>query len=171
VSTNSVVGPCGLPEKHRPGTGENNAHTAQHRRSGLMVIPLGTSSSLAFIVLVAGAPCCRLHSSPTLSLCNHSEPQPWTRAAGPGLRQPSDRCEVRDVSGMLVEGVFLVSGVVKTVFWHKKIVFFCFSPRTKESKAGFRGNCQIASCPYGNAENMFYNLCAMGRLVHTGLGS
>ncbi len=61
---------------------------------------------------------------------------------------------------MLVEGVFLVSGVVKTVFWSfkKKIrEFFCFSPRTKGSNAELRGNFQIASFPDGNAENMFYN--------------
>ena len=59
---------------------------------------------------------------------------------------------------MLVERVFLVSGVVKTVFWRfKKREFFCFSPRTKESKAGLRGNFQIASFPYGNSENTFYN--------------
>jgi hypothetical protein len=35
--------------------------------------------------------------------------------------------------------------------------FFCFSPQTKGSKAGLLGNFQIASFPYGNAENMFYN--------------
>ena len=29
-----------------------------------MVVPLGTSSALALIVLVDGAPCCRLHSLP-----------------------------------------------------------------------------------------------------------
>jgi hypothetical protein len=37
---------------------------------------------------------------------------------------------------MFVEGVFLVSGVVKTVFCRfkkKGREFFCFSPRTKES--------------------------------------
>jgi hypothetical protein len=61
---------------------------------------------------------------------------------------------------MLVEGVFLVSGVVKTVFcrFKKKVRdFFCFSPRTKGSNAGLRGKFQIAFFPYGNAENMFYN--------------
>jgi hypothetical protein len=59
---------------------------------------------------------------------------------------------------MLVERVFLVSGVVKTVFLvFKKKRFFCFSPRTKGSEAGLRGNFQIASFPYGNAENIFYN--------------
>jgi hypothetical protein len=61
---------------------------------------------------------------------------------------------------MFVEGVFLVSGVVKTVFCRfkkKGREFFCFSPRTKESKAGLRGNFQIASFPYGNAGNMFYS--------------
>ena len=39
--------------------------------------------------------------------------------------------------------VFLVSGVVKTVFWRFKTKikeFFCFSPRTKGSKVGLRGN-------------------------------
>jgi hypothetical protein len=43
---------------------------------------------------------------------------------------------------MLVEGVFLVSGVVKTVLAPIKKIgdFFCFSPRTKGSKAGLRGN-------------------------------
>jgi hypothetical protein len=57
---------------------------------------------------------------------------------------------------MLVERVFLVSGVVKTFFGvSKKREFFCFSPRTKGSKTGFRGNFQIACFPYGNAENMF----------------
>jgi hypothetical protein len=62
-----------------------------------------------------------------------------------------------------VEGVFLVSGVVKTAFWRlKKITeFFCFSPRTKGSKAGLRGNFQIASFPYGNAEKMFYNFVVL----------
>jgi len=51
---------------------------------------------------------------------------------------------------MLVERVFLVSGVVKTVFWRfKKKRIFCFSPRTKGSRAGLRGNFQIASFPYG----------------------
>ena len=61
---------------------------------------------------------------------------------------------------MLVERVFLVSGVVNTVFcrFKNKIrEFFCFSPRTKGSKAGLRGNFQIVSFPYGNAENMFCN--------------
>jgi hypothetical protein len=65
---------------------------------------------------------------------------------------------------MLVEGVFLVSGVVKTVFsrFKKKVrKFFCFSPRTKESNAGLRGTFQIASFPYGNAENMFYNFVVL----------
>jgi hypothetical protein len=64
---------------------------------------------------------------------------------------------------MLVEGVFLVSGVVKTVFWRfkKKEIFFGFSPRTKGSRAGLRGNFQIASFPYGNAENMFYNFVVL----------
>jgi hypothetical protein len=63
---------------------------------------------------------------------------------------------------MLVERVFLVSGVVKTVFWRfKKREFFCFSPRTKESKAGLRGNFQIDSFPYGNVENMFYNFVVL----------
>jgi hypothetical protein len=65
---------------------------------------------------------------------------------------------------MLVEGVFLVSGVVKTVFsrFKKKVrEFFCFSPRTKESNAGLRGTFQIASFPYGNAENMFYNFVVL----------
>ena len=39
-----------------------------------------------------------------------------------------------------MERVFLVSGVVKTVFCRfKKKRFFCFSPRTKESKARLRG--------------------------------
>jgi len=62
----------------------------------------------------------------------------------------------------LVERVFLVSGVVKTVFCRfKKNRFFCFSPRTKESKAGLRGNVQIASFPYGNAEIMFYNFVVL----------
>jgi hypothetical protein len=56
-----------------------------------------------------------------------------------------------------VERVFLVSGVVKTVFcrFKKKREFFCLSPRTQESKAGLRDNFQIASFLYGNAENMF----------------
>jgi hypothetical protein len=42
---------------------------------------------------------------------------------------------------MLVERVFPVSGVVKTVFHETKKMrdFFCFSPRTKGSKAGLRG--------------------------------
>jgi hypothetical protein len=65
---------------------------------------------------------------------------------------------------MLVERVFLVSGVVNTVFcrFKNKIrEFFCFSPRTKGSKAGLRGNFQIASFPYGNAENMFYNFVVL----------
>jgi hypothetical protein len=65
---------------------------------------------------------------------------------------------------MLVEGVFLVSGVVKTVFsrFKKKVrFFFCFSPRTKESNAGLRGTFQIATFPYGNAENMFYNFVVL----------
>ena len=39
--------------------------------------------------------------------------------------------------------------------------FFSFSPRTKGSKAGLRGNFQIASFPYGNAENMFYNFVVL----------
>jgi hypothetical protein len=55
-------------------------------------------------------------------------------------------------------GVFLVSGVVKTVFPPNKKnrrKFFFFSPRTKKSKAELRGIFQIASFPYGNAENMF----------------
>jgi hypothetical protein len=61
---------------------------------------------------------------------------------------------------MLVEGVFLVSGVVILAFQKKsKRVFF--SPRTKESNAGLRGNFQIASFPYGNAENMFYNFVVL----------
>jgi hypothetical protein len=63
-----------------------------------------------------------------------------------------------------VEGVFLVSGVVKTVFWSfKKKVrdFFCFSPRTKGSNAELRGNFQIPGFPYGNAENMFYNFVVL----------
>ena len=63
-----------------------------------------------------------------------------------------------------MEGVFLVSGVVKTVFWRfKKKVreFFCFSPRTKGGKAGLRGNFQITTFPYGNAENMFYNFVVL----------
>jgi hypothetical protein len=64
---------------------------------------------------------------------------------------------------MLVERVFLVSGVVKTVFlvFKKNKRFFCFSPRTKGSKAGLRGNFQIASFPYGNAENIFYNFVVL----------
>jgi hypothetical protein len=64
---------------------------------------------------------------------------------------------------MLVERVFLVSGVVKTVFspFKKNKRFFYFSPRTKESKSGLRGNFQIASFPYGNAENMFYNFVVL----------
>jgi hypothetical protein len=56
--------------------------------------------------------------------------------------------------------VFLVSGVVKTVFPPIKRVFFCFSPR-KGSKAGLRGTFQIASFPYGNAKNMFYNFVVL----------
>jgi hypothetical protein len=45
---------------------QNTAHRAQHRRSGwLMVMRLGASFALALIVLVAGAPFCRLHSSPS----------------------------------------------------------------------------------------------------------
>ncbi len=39
--------------------------------------------------------------------------------------------------------------------------FICFSPRTKGSKAGLRGDFQIASFPYGNAENMFYNFVVL----------
>ncbi len=63
---------------------------------------------------------------------------------------------------MLVERVFLVSGVVKTVFWRfKKKIFFCFSPRTKESKEGLCGNFQIASFPYGNVKNMFHNFVVL----------
>jgi hypothetical protein len=52
---------------------------------------------------------------------------------------------------------------LKTVFlpFKKKRDFFCFSPRTKGSKAGLRGNFQIASFPYGNAENMFYNFVVL----------
>jgi hypothetical protein len=74
---------------------------------------------------------------------------------------------------MLVEGVFLVSGVVKTVFSPIKKTrdFFCFSPRTKGSKAGLRGNFQITTFPYGNAENVCVLLlqdllqsCALGPL-------
>ncbi len=61
---------------------------------------------------------------------------------------------------MLVEGVFLVSGVVKTLFSLIKKKKF-FSPRTKGSKAGLRGNFQIASFPYGNAKNMFYNFVVL----------
>jgi len=63
----------------------------------------------------------------------------------------------------LVERVFLVSGVVKTVFcrFKKNKRIFCFSPRTKESKARLSGNFQIASFPYGNAENMFYNFVVL----------
>ena len=59
---------------------------------------------------------------------------------------------------MLVERVFLVMEL-KNMFFavQKEREFFCFSPRTKESKAGLRGNFQIASFPYGNAENMFCN--------------
>jgi hypothetical protein len=64
---------------------------------------------------------------------------------------------------MLVERVFLVSEVVQTVFPPiKKITdFFCFAPHSKGSKAGLRGNCQIASFPYGNAENMFCNFVVL----------
>jgi hypothetical protein len=65
---------------------------------------------------------------------------------------------------MLVEGVFLVSGVVKTVFCRfkkKAREFFCFLPRTKGGKAGLCGTFQIASFPYGNAENMFYNFVVL----------
>jgi hypothetical protein len=64
---------------------------------------------------------------------------------------------------MLVEGVFLVSGVVKTVLWSvkKKREFFCFSPRTKGSNVELRGNFQIGSFPYRNAENMFYNFVVL----------
>jgi hypothetical protein len=42
---------------------------------------------------------------------------------------------------MLVERVFLVSGVVKTLFSPKKKIrdFFLFLPRTKKSKADFVG--------------------------------
>ena len=63
----------------------------------------------------------------------------------------------------LVERVFLVSGVVKLFFAVSKrnMRFFCSSPRTKESKVGLRGNFQIASFPYGNAENMFYNFVVL----------
>jgi hypothetical protein len=72
--------------------------------------------------------------------------------------------DVRDVSGNVSGRVFLVSGVVKTVFsrFKKKVrEFFCFSPRTKESNAGLRGTFQIATFPYGNAENMFYNFVVL----------
>ena len=68
---------------------------------------------------------------------------------------------------MLVEGVFLVSGVVKTVFsrFKKKVREFFFSSRTKKSNAGLRGtddrSFQIATFPYGNAENMFYNFVVL----------
>jgi hypothetical protein len=70
---------------------------------------------------------------------------------------------------MLVERVFFVSGVIKNVFCRfKKKDFFCFSPRTKGSKAGLRGNVQIASFPYGNAENMFYNFVVFFSSVRNG---
>jgi hypothetical protein len=50
------------------------------------------------------------------------------RGVLPGLHSPE----------MLVERVFLVGGVVKTVFCRfKKKRFFCFSTRTKGSKADF----------------------------------
>ena len=62
-----------------------------------------------------------------------------------------------------MERVFLVSGVVKLFFAVSKrnMRFFCSSPRTKESKVGLRGNFQIASFPYGKAENMFYNFVVL----------
>ena len=56
---------------------------------------------------------------------------------------PCDRIRkvnVRDVSGMLVERVFLVSGVIKTLFSpNKKKRIFSFLPRSKKSKADFVG--------------------------------
>ncbi len=53
----------------------------------------------------------------------------------------------------------LVSGK-NCVLAHQKQIreFFCCSPRTK---AGLRGNFKIASFPYGNAENMFYNFVVL----------
>ena len=59
---------------------------------------------------------------------------------------------------MLVEGVFLVSGVVKTVFSpnKKNKNFFLFSPRTKKSKADLVG---ISKSPLFATEThrMFWN--------------
>jgi hypothetical protein len=58
-----------------------------------------------------------------------------------------------------VEGVFLVSGSCKNCFlaFQKKEENFLFFTTNKRSKAGLRSTFQIASFPYGNAENMFYN--------------
>ena len=42
-----------------------------------------------------------------------------------------------------------------------KEIFFVFHHEQKEVKAGLRGNFQIASFPYGNAENMFYNFVVL----------
>jgi hypothetical protein len=60
-----------------------------------------------------------------------------------------------------VERVFLVSGVVKTVFrLSKKNNRFFFSPQTKV-KEDFVVNSKSRLFPYGNAENMFYNFVVL----------
>ena len=93
---------------------------------------------------------------PSVDCCDHGKGIPEVPAICPNAASGSSTLGM--LVEMLVERVFLVSGVVKTVFCRfKKNRFFCFSPRTKESKAGLRGNFQIASFPYGNSENTFYN--------------
>ena len=91
---------------------------------------------------------------------------------------PAAICEAIFTSGptlgmlveMLVERVFLVVELLNCFLpFQKKIrEFFCFSPRTKESKAGLRGNFQIVSFPYGNVENMFYNFVVFFSSVRHG---
>ncbi len=64
---------------------------------------------------------------------------------------------------MLVEMVFLVSGVVKTVFrLSKKITdFFVFHHEQKEVKQDFVVISKSPLFPHGNADNMFYNFVVL----------
>jgi hypothetical protein len=89
------------------------------------------------------------------------QPWPWLpqRPVALGKTLRIRKPDVRDVSGMLVERVFLVSGVVKTVFSpNKKILefFFLFLPRTKKSKADFVGISRSPLFVRGVVKTMFY---------------
>ena len=52
--------------------------------------------------------------------------------------------------------------------FQKKLDNFLVFTTNKKSKVGLRGNFQIASFPYGNAENMFYNFVVFFSSVRNG---